>query len=168
MLIPSIDLLGGKIVQLVQGSRKALEFDDPDEWIARFSSFQLVQLIDLDAAMGTGNNCALLRKIINRLPCQVGGGIRSIATAQRLLEAGAQRIIIGSRLILGGEIDHAFAEQLAATVSSRCIVCALDSRQGKVSVGGWRTQTPLTALAIRWTARQLSGSVLFLTAQKEG
>jgi len=105
---------------------------------------------------------------INRLPCQVGGGIRSIATAQRLLEAGAQRIIIRSRLILGGEIDHTFAEQLAATVSSRCIVCALDSRQGKVSVGGWRAQTPLTALTVLQALDMWFDSFLCTNIDTEG
>ena len=76
MLIPSIDLMGGKIVQLVQGEKKALQFDDFEEWIVRFSEYPLVQLIDLDAAIGTGENRGLLRNFIERLPCQVGGGIR--------------------------------------------------------------------------------------------
>ena len=85
MLIPSIDLMGGKIVQLVQGERKALEFEDFDEWVARFSSYPLVQLIDLDAAMGNGNNRALVRGFAGRLPCQVGGGIRSLQAAEEML-----------------------------------------------------------------------------------
>ena len=76
MLIPSIDLMGGKIVQLVQGKRKALEFDDFDAWVARFSKYPLVQLIDLDAAMGAGDNNQLVRYFARQLPCQVGGGIR--------------------------------------------------------------------------------------------
>src|ERR1700729_1256649 len=98
MLIPSIDLMGGKIVQLVQGQRKALEFDDFEEWMARFSSFPLVQLIALSAAIGTGNNRELVRQFARRLPCQVGGGIRSIQTAEDLLAAGARRVILGSSL----------------------------------------------------------------------
>src|SRR5579872_7076684 len=99
MLIPSIDLMGGKIVQLVQGERKALEFDDFEEWITRFSSFPLVQLIDLDAAIGTSDNRDLVREFARRLPCQVGGGIRSIEAAQQMLSIGAQRVILGSALI---------------------------------------------------------------------
>ena len=85
MLIPSIDLMGGKVVQLVQGKKKALEFDDAEEWISRFSKYPLVQLIDLDAAMGTGSNGALVSKIAGRLPCQVGGGIRTLQAAEEML-----------------------------------------------------------------------------------
>ena len=76
MLIPSIDLMGGKIVQLVQGEKKALEFDDFEYWIERFSAYPLVQLIDLDAAMGRGSNRELITTICKRLPCQTGGGGR--------------------------------------------------------------------------------------------
>ena len=87
MLIPSIDLMGGKIVQLVQGKKKALEFDDFDIWVDRFSKYPLVQLIDLDAAIGSGDNVELVREFANKLPCQVGGGIRSVEAAQTALEA---------------------------------------------------------------------------------
>jgi phosphoribosylformimino-5-aminoimidazole carboxamide ribotide isomerase len=87
MLIPSVDLMGGKIVQLVQGERKALEFTDFEEWIARFSRFPLVQLIDLDAAIGTGSNRELVGEFARRLACQVGGGIRSVQTAEEMLAA---------------------------------------------------------------------------------
>ena len=72
MLIPSIDLMGGKIVQLVQGRRKALEFDDFEAWVKRFSKYPLVQLIDLDAAIGTGDNVELVREFARQLPCQAG------------------------------------------------------------------------------------------------
>jgi len=89
MLIPSIDLMGGKIVQLVQGAKQELEFDNFDYWIERFSKYPLVQLIDLDAARGMGDNRTLVRQIMKRLNCQVGGGIRSIEIAGDLLEAGA-------------------------------------------------------------------------------
>jgi phosphoribosylformimino-5-aminoimidazole carboxamide ribotide isomerase len=94
MLIPSIDLMGGKIVQLVQGREKALEFDDFEVWVSRFSHFPLVQLIDLDAALGTGDNAELVRELARQLPCQVGGGIRTVDAARAALEAGAQRVIL--------------------------------------------------------------------------
>ena len=93
MLIPSIDLMGGKIVQLVQGEKKALEFDDFEYWIERFSAYPLVQLIDLDAAMGRGNNRELITMICKRLPCQTGGGIRDVVRASKLLALGAKRVI---------------------------------------------------------------------------
>ena len=86
MLIPSIDLMEGKVVQLIQGSRKALEFDDLQHWIDRFSKYPLVQVIDLDAAMGRGNNQNLVREIARQLPCQVGGGLRSIDSARATLD----------------------------------------------------------------------------------
>ena len=69
MLIPSIDLMGGKIVQLVQGEKKALEFENCSEWVDRFSKYPLVQLIDLDAAMGNGSNRALVAELCGKLPC---------------------------------------------------------------------------------------------------
>src|SRR5689334_23311226 len=104
MLIPSIDLMGGKIVQLVQGEKKALDFDDFEYWIERFSRYSLVQLIDLDAAIGSGNNRHLLERFISKLPCQVGGGIRDLETARQISEMGARRVIIGSALFKDGVI----------------------------------------------------------------
>src|ERR1700739_1530950 len=98
MLIPSIALLGVRIVQLVQGEKLQLAFDDFDYWIEKFSRFPLVQLIDLDAAMRQGNNSALIAQIAPRLPCQVGGGIHTIDRASAVLDAGAKRVIIGSAL----------------------------------------------------------------------
>ena len=96
MLIPSIDLKNGRVVQLVQGERLAIESDDLDGWVARFSAFPKVQLIDLDAAMGAGDNDALVRRVAPRLPCRVGGGIRSIARAEVVLGYGAQAVIVSS------------------------------------------------------------------------
>ena len=138
MLIPSIDLMGGKIVQLVQGKKKALEFDDFDEWIERFSKYPLVQLIDLDAAMGQGTNAARIAEIASRLPCQVGGGIRSIAAARSVLDAGARRVIVSSALFADGKLDRAFAEELAAAVGANRLVFALDAIGGRVTTHGWR------------------------------
>ena len=144
MLIPSIDLMGGKIVQLVQGQKKALEFDDFDEWIERFSGFPLVQLIDLDAAIGTGDNRALIGGFTKRLPCQVGGGIRTVETAQQILALGARRAIIGSSLIHEGKPDTSFAEKLAETVGAEQLIFAVDAKGGKVAIRGWREKTTLT------------------------
>ena len=107
MLIPSIDLMGGKIVQLVQGEKKVLEFDNFDYWIERFSRYPLVQVIDLDAARGTGDNRPIVNQIVQRLNCQVGGGIRSLETAREILQAGARRVILGSALLEEGQNQHA-------------------------------------------------------------
>jgi len=146
MLIPSIDLMGGKIVQLVQGERKALEFEDFEEWIARFSSFPLVQLIDLDAAIGTGHNRQLVSEFARRLPCQVGGGIRSVQTAEQVLAAGAQRVILGSSLVHNGRPDSTFAETIARAVGLVKLVFAIDSKGGRVAIRGWRELTSIAPL----------------------
>ncbi len=144
MLIPSIDLMGGKIVQLVQGRKKALEFDNFDEWVERFAGFPLVQLIDLDAAIGTGDNRALIGDFVRRLPCQVGGGIRTIETAQEILALGARRVILGSSLIVGGKPNTVFAQEIAQTVGADKLVFAVDAKGGKVAIRGWREETLLT------------------------
>ncbi|HSZ61852.1 MAG TPA: HisA/HisF-related TIM barrel protein [Terriglobales bacterium] len=145
MLIPSIDLMGGKIVQLVQGEKKKLEFDNFDYWIDRFSKYPIVQLIDLDAARGTGNNRAIVKQIVARLNCQVGGGIRHSATVQELLDLGAQKVIIGSALLTEGKINRDYARELSEAIPAAALVFALDSRGGKVAIDGWRTETAITA-----------------------
>jgi phosphoribosylformimino-5-aminoimidazole carboxamide ribotide isomerase len=168
MLIPSIDLMGGKIVQLVQGERQALEFEDFEEWIARFSSFPLVQLIDLDAAIGTGDNRELVRQFAGRLPCQVGGGIRSIRIAQDLLAAGAQRVILGSSLIRDGQLDTAFALEAARVLGPEELVFAVDSKKGRVAIRGWRELTSITPLHMIATLDPWCGAFLYTHIDTEG
>jgi len=143
VLIPSIDLMEGKIVQLVQGSRKALEFENIQEWIDRFSKYPLVQVIDLDAAMGKGDNHDLVRKIAIQIPCQVGGGIRSSEAARAMLDLGAQRVILGSSLISQGTVNSIFAQNVAAQLGTERLVFAVDSRGGYVSIKGWSQATPV-------------------------
>src|SRR6202049_4409366 len=113
MLIPSIDLQGGAVVQLVQGERLAIKDDDVFRWVRRFEPFPKVQVIDLDAAMGTGDTLALVRQIAGRLSCRVGGGIRTVARAQEVLAAGARQIIAGSSLFKDGQPHVVFAKQLS-------------------------------------------------------
>ena len=98
MLIPSIDLKGGAVVQLVQGERLAIKDDDVFRWVRRFEHFPKVQVIDLDAAMGTGDNLAIVGRIAGALPCRVGGGIRTVDRARGVLDSGARQIIAGSAL----------------------------------------------------------------------
>ena len=141
MLIPSIDLMGGKIVQLIQGEKKALEFDDFEYWIERFSTFPLVQLIDLDAAMGRGNNRELIAMICQRLPCQTGGGIRDVSRASELLALGAKRVILGSALLKDGAVNTPLAVEAAETLGTQHLTFAIDSRQGKVAIQGWKEST---------------------------
>jgi len=148
MLIPSIDLLGGRIVQLVQGEKLHLAFDDFDYWIERFSKYPLVQLIDLDAAMRQGDNTALVEQICKRLPCHVGGGISTVARAQSVLAAGAKRVIVGSALFKEeqgtGSVNTPFAQELAAVIGPQHIVAGIDSRNGLIAIKGWKAQVTLT------------------------
>jgi phosphoribosylformimino-5-aminoimidazole carboxamide ribotide isomerase len=161
MLIPSIDLMGGKIVQLVQGETLKLSFDDFDYWIDRFSKYPLVQLIDLDAAMRQGENRALIEMISKRLPCQVGGGLRTAEDGQALLDAGAKRVIYGSSLFgLAAEgeaprrhplIRLEFAESLKKSLGKDALCFSVDTKQGKVAVKGWKDSVELTPEeAVTW------------------
>jgi len=144
MLIPSIDLLGGRIVQLVQGEKLRLAFDDFEYWIQKFSRFPLVQLIDLDAAMRTGDNSTLVNQIARRLPCQVGGGIHSIERACQVLEDGAKRVIIGSALFSSSGVNSGFASELSDALGSTHLVAGIDTKAGRIAVKGWKEQVALT------------------------
>lgn len=159
MLIPSIDLMGGRIVQLVRGEKLALSFDDFDYWIERFGRYPLVQLIDLDAAMRVGENSELIAGICKRLPCQVGGGLRSAEDGRRLLDAGAKRVIYGSSLF-NSQVPEAgpgapgssrrhklinleFAEGLKKALGEDALCFSVDTKGGKVAVRGWKESVEL-------------------------
>jgi phosphoribosylformimino-5-aminoimidazole carboxamide ribotide isomerase len=145
MLIPSIDLQGGAVVQLVQGERLAIRDDDVFRWVRRFERFLKVQVIDLDAAMGRGDNLAIVRQIAGALSCRVGGGIRTIARAEEVLAAGARQIIAGSAFFKDGRPDLEFAGALCGAVGRERVIGAVDSRGGHVVIHGWKTPLPLTA-----------------------
>jgi len=145
MLIPSIDLLGGRIVQLVQGEKLRLAFDGFEYWIEKFSSYPLVQLIDLDAAMRQGDNSELVAQIAQRLPCQVGGGISSVEKATRVLEAGAKRVIVGSALFTeDGSVNIETAKAFAEHIGADRLVAGIDTNNGRIAVKGWKAEVALT------------------------
>jgi phosphoribosylformimino-5-aminoimidazole carboxamide ribotide isomerase len=168
VLIPSIDLMGGKIVQLVQGDKKALEFDDFEYWIERFSSFPLVQLIDLDAAMNRGGNRELIAMVCGRLPCQIGGGIRDIARATELLALGAKRVILGSALLKDGAINIPLASAAAETLGTQHLTFAIDSRKGKVAIQGWKESTSVDPKDMVRTLDQYCSTFLYTHIDTEG
>ncbi len=145
MLIPSIDLQDGAVVQLVQGEKLAIRDDDVFRWVRRFEKFPKVQVIDLDAAMGRGDNLALVRRIAGALSCRVGGGIRTVERAREVLAAGAKQIIAGSSLFRDGAPDLAFARELCDGVGRDRVIAAVDSRGGQIVIHGWKTTLPLTA-----------------------
>jgi phosphoribosylformimino-5-aminoimidazole carboxamide ribotide isomerase len=144
MLIPSIDLMGGRIVQLVRGAELKLAFDDFDYWIERFSSYPIVQLIDLDAAMGQGNNIELIERFVKRLPCQVGGGIRTAERARQVLDSGAHRVIFGSALFNAQGVDARTAESISRAIGSERFVAGIDTKGGLVAIRGWKETVTLT------------------------
>jgi phosphoribosylformimino-5-aminoimidazole carboxamide ribotide isomerase len=169
MLIPSIDLLGGRIVQLVQGEKLRLAFDDFEYWIEKFARFPLVQLIDLDAAMRQGDNTALVAQVSKRLPVQVGGGIHSIERARQALDAGAKRVIIGSALFSEtGTVNRDFAFALAASVGAEHVVAGIDSRNGLIAVKGWKTQVALTPDEAMPQLEPYAGAFLYTHVDGEG
>jgi phosphoribosylformimino-5-aminoimidazole carboxamide ribotide isomerase len=168
MLIPSIDLQGGRIVQLVQGEKLAIEATDPEVWITRFSGFPRVQLIDLDAAKGQGDNGALVAHICGRLPCRVGGGIRSIERARHVLDCGAHAVIASSALFRDGAVDVVFARTLAEAIGVERIIAAVDSRGGHVAIHGWRTVLPLTAVDAVRALEPFCSEFLYTHVDREG
>ena len=168
MLIPSIDLQNGSVVQLVQGEKLAIRADDAEPWIQKFSKFPRVQLIDLDAAMGKGDNASIVADICRRLPCRVGGGIRSVARAQTVLGSGAHAVIASSALFRDGAVDAAFARELAEAVGRDRVIAAVDSRGGHVAIHGWKTVLPITAVDAVKALEPYCDEFLYTHVDKEG
>src|SRR5688500_10428569 len=168
MLIPSIDLQNGHVVQLVQGERLAIEVPDPEPWIQKFSPFSRVQLIDLDAARGRGENGSLMESICRRLPCRVGGGIRTVQRAEAVLGAGAHEVIVSSSLVKDGAVDLDFARTLAAAIGPDRVIAAVDSKGGHVAIHGWKTVLPVTAVDAVRALEPFCGEFLYTHVDKEG
>ena len=168
MLIPSIDLQNGHVVQLVQGERLAIEAPSPEPWIERFARFPRVQLIDLDAARGQGDNATLVADICARLPCRVGGGIRSVERARAVLALGAHAVIASSALFRDGAVDVVFARTLAEAVGRDRIIAAVDSRGGRVVIHGWKTPLPITAVEAVRALEPFCAEFLYTHVDKEG
>jgi phosphoribosylformimino-5-aminoimidazole carboxamide ribotide isomerase len=168
MLIPAIDLKGGKVVQLIQGEKLAIETTDLDYWIDRFSAFRRVNVIDLDAAMGSGSNDHLVRDICRRLPCQVGGGVRSPERATELCAIGAKKVIVGSALFKNGVADASSAQRFADAVGVERVVGAVDSKGGHVVTHGWKEPTGTTAVEAVRALEPYCGEFLYTHVDKEG
>jgi phosphoribosylformimino-5-aminoimidazole carboxamide ribotide isomerase len=168
MLIPSIDLQNGHVVQLVQGDKLAIEAPSAEPWIEKFSTFPRVQLIDLDAARGRGNNAAMVADICRRLPCRVGGGIRTVDRAREVLAAGAHAVIASSALFTDGAVDLAFARELADAIGPERIIAAVDSKGGQVAIHGWKTVLPVTAVDAVTALEPFCAEFLYTHVDKEG
>jgi phosphoribosylformimino-5-aminoimidazole carboxamide ribotide isomerase len=168
MLIPSIDLQNGAVVQLVQGEKLAIRDDDIFKWVRRFSAFEKVQVIDLDAAMGRGDNLAIVRQIAPALSCRVGGGIRTTERAQDVLAAGAKKVIASSALFKDGRPDLDFAKRLADAVGIEQVIAAVDSKGGQVVIHGWKTSLPITAVEAVRALEPFCSEFLYTHVDAEG
>jgi len=168
MLIPAIDLKDGAVVQLVQGERLAIRDDDVFRWVKRFERFPKVQVIDLDAAMGKGDNLNIVRQIAGSLTCRVGGGIRSVARAEDILAAGAKAVIAGSALFKNGKPDLEFAKALADAIGVDRLIAAVDSKGGRVVVNGWKTALDVTAVEAVRALEPFCGEFLYTYVDNEG
>jgi phosphoribosylformimino-5-aminoimidazole carboxamide ribotide isomerase len=125
-------------------------------------------LIDLDAAMDDGDNGPLVERFCAALPCRVGGGIRTVDRAQRLLAAGATAVILGSSLYRDGTVDHALARTVAQAIGPDRFIGAVDSRGGHVTVKGWRDSVPLTAVEAVRALEPYCGEFLYTHVDSEG
>ncbi len=168
MLIPSIDLQHGAVVQLVQGDRLAVKDPNVLRWVHRFQKFPKVQVIDLDAAMGVGDNLEIVKVIAGALSCRVGGGIRTVNRAHTLLEAGAQQVIAGSALFKDGRPDLGFAAALAEAIGRDRVIAAVDSKAGHVVIHGWKTALPLTAVDAVRALEPYCDEFLYTNVDTEG
>ncbi len=168
MIIPCIDLMDGKVVQLIQGREKALEGDSPLAMLEKFKAFPEIQVIDLDAALGRGSNDTLVRLVASRAAARVGGGVRSTERAQALIQQGAHRVIVGTAAFHADGINHDFLRTLAGAIGRERLIIALDSKDGRIVVKGWRESTQLTAEQVLAGLEPYCSGFLCTYVDKEG
>jgi len=167
MIIPCIDLMGGKVVQLVQGREKALE-RSVDEMLAAFDGFPQIQVIDLDAAMGRGSNTALIEGIARSATVRAGGGVRTVERARELIGQGAFRVIIGTAAFSTSGPNIEFLSAVTDAIGPERITVALDSRAGHILVNGWQESTKWTAIEMMAQLESYCSGFLCTYVDKEG
>jgi phosphoribosylformimino-5-aminoimidazole carboxamide ribotide isomerase len=168
MIIPCIDLMDGKVVQLVQGREKALEADEPLAMIEKFKAFPEIQVIDLDAAMSRGSNDELVRLVASNARVRAGGGVRSVARARALVEQGAHRVIVGTAAFRVDGVNEGFLHNVAGAIGADRLIIALDSKDGRIVVKGWRESTQLTAEEVLGQLEPYCAGFLCTYVDKEG
>ncbi|HEY6291465.1 MAG TPA: 1-(5-phosphoribosyl)-5-[(5-phosphoribosylamino)methylideneamino] imidazole-4-carboxamide isomerase [Terriglobia bacterium] len=168
MIIPCIDLMSGKVVQLVQGREKALEGDAPFEILRKFAAFPEIQVIDLDAALGHGSNGAIVESLCGRAKVRVGGGVRTVDRARRVVEQGASKVIIGTAAFRAGGVNRAFLAEVSRAIGRERVLVALDSKEGHIVVKGWREPTLLTAEEVISELEPYCNGFLCTYVDKEG
>jgi phosphoribosylformimino-5-aminoimidazole carboxamide ribotide isomerase len=162
MILPCIDLMGGKVVQLVQGRDLALVGDEPLEMLRRFAAFPEIQVIDLDAAMGKGSNDELVRMVAGRAVTRVGGGVRSAARATALVEQGARKVIVGTAAFTPA------LEEIVKIIGRERLLIALDSKGGRIVVKGWQEATEMKAEDVLHQLEPYCSGFLCTYVDKEG
>ena len=168
MIIPCIDLMDGKVVQLVRGREKALEAESPDKMLERFSAFPVVQVIDLDQAIGQGSNLPIVRHIAGQARTWVGGGVRTLERAEDLVRSGAERVIVGTAAYHNNGPNRDFLEALVRRIGRERLIVSLDSMNGHIVVKGWREATALTAEEVISRFEPYCGAFLCTYVDKEG
>jgi phosphoribosylformimino-5-aminoimidazole carboxamide ribotide isomerase len=168
MIIPCIDLMEGKVVQLVQGRDKALEADDPLAMIEKFKAFLEIQVIDLDAAIGCGSNDGLVNLVASKAVVRAGGGVRSVERAKALVAQGAHRVIVGTAAFRMDGMNEEFLDEVAAAIGAERLIVALDSKDGRIVVKGWRESTRLTAEEVLGPLEPYCSGFLCTYVDKEG
>ncbi len=168
MIIPCIDLMDGKVVQLVQGRKKALEGGTPDEMLAQFAPFPEIQVIDLDAAMGKGSNDAMVEYQASRAATRVGGGVRTPERARKLGQQGARKVIVGTAAFAATAVNEPFLRAAGEAVGRDRLIIALDSKGGRIVVKGWREATGLTAEDVISRLEPYCSGFLCTYVDKEG
>ena len=168
MIFPCIDLMEGKVVQLVQGREKALEAASPEEMLHRFSAFPEIQVIDLDAAMGRGSNDDLVRMLASRAAIRAGGGVRTLERAGALIGQGARKVIVGTAAFTRNGINHDFLAAVRDAIGRNRLLLALDSKEGRIVVKGWRESTNLAAEEVLGQLDPYCSGYLCTYVDKEG
>jgi phosphoribosylformimino-5-aminoimidazole carboxamide ribotide isomerase len=168
MIFPCIDLMEGKVVQLVQGREKALEGDSPEEMLRKFAAFPEIQVIDLDAAMGRGSNDALVQLLASKAVIRAGGGVRTVARAKALVAQGAHKVIVGTSAFTRTGADECFLAALRDAIGRERILIALDSKAGRIVIKGWQESTTFTAEAVLRGLEPYCGGFLCTYVDKEG
>ena len=167
MILPCIDLMDGKVVQLIQGREKALEAP-LDEVLERFYAFPQVQVIDLDAARGTGSNAAILEYLARRRTIRAGGGVRSVERAKELIDSGAYRVIVGTAAFSASGPNREFLHSVRQAIGPERLTIALDSTAGRIAVKGWQESTEWKAVEIIGEFEPYCSSFLCTFIDKEG
>jgi phosphoribosylformimino-5-aminoimidazole carboxamide ribotide isomerase len=168
LIIPCIDLMDGKVVQLVQGREKALEGDAPLAMLQKFAAFPQIQVIDLDAAIGNGSNDSVVALLASRAKCRVGGGVRSIARARALVDQGAHKVIVGTAAFSASGVNTELLADLAREIGRDRLVVAVDSKAGRIVIKGWREATKLSAEQVLRSLEPYCSGFLCTYVDKEG